>query len=61
MSPLQRQKDENGLPRDPRDVALDKFKEIEKNHHPEPLPEDVLEELDRIIAGAEKEATEIFN
>jgi len=60
LSPLQRQKDSDNQPRDPRQMALERFMEIEKNHYPEPLPDDVLEELDRVIEGAEKEAEDIF-
>jgi len=60
LSPLQRQKDGQGKARDPLEVALEKFKEIEKNHHPEPLPDEKLTELDLIIEAAEKEARNIF-
>lgn len=60
LSPLQRQKDTNGIPRDPRELALEKFKEIEANHHPKPLPDEVIKELDRIIEAAEGEAEKLF-
>jgi len=39
---------------------LEKFKEIESNHHPEPLSPQVLKELDRVINAAEGEAKELF-
>jgi len=35
--------------------ALEKFKHLNETHHPEPLPDDVLAELDRILAAAERE------
>ncbi len=56
LSPLLRQKDEQGNPRDPRQVALEEFINISETHHPEPLPDDVLAELDRILEAAEVEA-----
>jgi len=37
------------------DIALNRVKEILDSHEPEPLPEDVNKELDRIISAAEKE------
>jgi trimethylamine--corrinoid protein Co-methyltransferase len=39
-----------------REVALEEFNKIYENHHPEPLPDEKLVELDRIIAAADKEA-----
>jgi trimethylamine--corrinoid protein Co-methyltransferase len=60
LSPLQRQKDEQGEHRDPRELALEVFKEIERSHHPEPLPDEKLKELERIIQSAENEAVKIF-
>ncbi|RLE01028.1 MAG: hypothetical protein DRJ13_07560, partial [Bacteroidetes bacterium] len=60
LSPLQRQRDSQGKPRDPREVALEKFKELEANHHPQPLPPEVIKELDKVIQAAEGEAEEIF-
>jgi len=56
LSPLTRQKDSDGNPRDPREVALEEFKRIDETHHPQPLPREVLVELDRILAAAEREA-----
>ena len=56
LSTLKRQKNQDGCPRDPRDVALEGFKHILETHHPKPLPEDVLAELDRILAAADRQA-----
>lgn len=39
-----------------REVALQEFNKINETHHPEPLPEDKLVELDKILAAAEREA-----
>jgi trimethylamine--corrinoid protein Co-methyltransferase len=58
-SPFFHQQDQEGNPREPREIALEKFKELEKNHHPEPLPEPTLKELDRILAAADKKALEL--
>ncbi len=49
----------DGKQRDPREIALEKFKEIEATHHPRPLPDEVLMELDRILEAAEREAKKI--
>ncbi len=58
-SPIFNQHDQDGNLREPRDVALEKFKELEKNHHPEPLPQDVLKELDKIMDAADKKSLEL--
>jgi len=55
LSPLLRQKDSDGNPRDPREVALEEFKRLDETHHPQPLPREALAELDRILAAAERE------
>lgn len=57
---LLRHRGQDGTQRDPREIALEKFKEIEANHHPEPQPDEILAELDRILMTAEGEATKIF-
>jgi trimethylamine--corrinoid protein Co-methyltransferase len=49
----------DGKQRDPREIALEKFKEIEATHHPRPLPDEVLMELDRVLEAAEREAKKI--
>jgi trimethylamine--corrinoid protein Co-methyltransferase len=48
--------DANGNPRDTEEVALEKFKHLNETHHPKPLPDEVLTELDRILAAAGREA-----
>jgi len=57
---LLRHRGSDGKQRDPREIALEKFKQIESTHHPQPLPDDVLAELDHILEGAESEAERIF-
>jgi len=59
LSKLMRQKGPDGNPRAPRAAALEEFKRLNETHHPEPLPEEVLAELDRILAAAEREAERI--
>jgi trimethylamine--corrinoid protein Co-methyltransferase len=54
--PLLEQEDPDGNPRDAQEVALDEFKRLNETHHPKPLPQEVLAELDRILAAAEREA-----
>jgi trimethylamine:corrinoid methyltransferase-like protein len=56
LSRLLRQKAPDGRLRDPRQVALEEFKRIHETHQPQPLPEEVLLELDRILDAAEREA-----
>jgi len=50
----------DGSQSDPREIALKRFKEIEAAHHPQPLPEKVLSELDHILEAAEREAAMIM-
>jgi trimethylamine--corrinoid protein Co-methyltransferase len=47
-------------PRDPRDVALEKFKHLDATHHPKPLPDYAIEALDQILDSAESEAEKIY-
>ena len=49
------QLDGMGKYRDPREYAREKTKWILDNHHPEPPPEEVQKEINRIIAAADKE------
>jgi len=56
LSRILRQKGADGHWRDPREVALEEFKQIKETHHPQPLPGAVLSELDRILAVAERQA-----
>jgi len=59
LSPLLRQKALDGGFRDPREAAFEEFKRIAQTHHPEPLPREVLTELDRILTTADREAEKI--
>jgi trimethylamine--corrinoid protein Co-methyltransferase len=54
--PLLEQEDPDRNPRDVQEVALDEFKRLNETHHPKPLPQEVLAELDHILAAAEREA-----
>jgi trimethylamine--corrinoid protein Co-methyltransferase len=54
LSSLQREV-AGGSPRDALEVALEEFKRLNETHRPEPLPDGVLVELDRILAAAERE------
>ena len=58
-SSVLRKQDALGVARPPREVALEKFKEIYATHRPEPLPEDKLKEMDKILAAADREAAKI--
>ena len=60
ISPLRDQKESDNQPRDARDAALEKFKQIEASHHPQPLPREVLAELDKLLESAESTAEELF-
>jgi trimethylamine--corrinoid protein Co-methyltransferase len=59
LSKLLRQTGSDGVLRDPREVALEEFKRIEATHHPEPLPAEVMAELNRILDAAEREVERI--
>jgi trimethylamine:corrinoid methyltransferase-like protein len=59
LSKLLGQKGPEGSLRDPRQVAIEEFKRLSETHHPRPLPKEVLVELDRILAAAEREAERI--
>jgi len=56
ISPISDEFHINISPRSSREVALEEFNRINETHHPEPLPQEKLNELDRILAAAEKEA-----
>jgi len=58
-SPILHQLDANGKLRQPRDVAFDEFKKIYDTHKPEPLADNVLKEMDRILAVADQTAQEL--
>ena len=53
------QLDAEGNLRPPQDVALEEFQRIFDNHHPEPLPDDVLKELDKILTAADRTVEEL--
>ena len=54
FSPFFHQTDAAGNLREPRDIAIEKFHEMFDTHHPEPLPDEVLKEMDKILAAADK-------
>ena len=49
------QLDAMGQYRDPIDYARERVAWILENHHPEPPPDEVQREIDRILAAADKE------
>jgi len=51
--------DADGNPRDVKEVALEEFGRLNETHHPKPLPDEVVADLDRILAAAEREAEQI--
>jgi trimethylamine--corrinoid protein Co-methyltransferase len=55
-SPFFHQMDAAGNLREPRDIAIEKFQDIFDTHHPEPLPDQVLKEMDQILAAADHTA-----
>jgi trimethylamine--corrinoid protein Co-methyltransferase len=59
LSPVLHQKGADGNTIGPQEAALLEFKRIEENHRPEPLPQEKLIELDRILEAAEREAEKI--
>ena len=56
ISPISDEIYTSDSPRPSREIALEEFNRINETHHPEPLPEEKLVELDRILAAAEREA-----
>ncbi|NIS79641.1 MAG: hypothetical protein GTO14_05400 [Anaerolineales bacterium] len=58
-SPLFHQLDLEGNLRQPRELAIQEFMKIFESHQPEPLPKSVLEELDQIMAAADRTAAEL--
>lgn len=55
LSPLLNKKRSDGFAIDPSELALDEFKRLDATHTPEPLPDEILKELDRIVAAADRE------
>jgi trimethylamine--corrinoid protein Co-methyltransferase len=58
-SPFLWSQDETGKPRMPREAARKEFKKIFETHQPEPLPDQVLQELDQILAAADRTVKEL--
>jgi len=58
-SPILRQLDAEGNLRQPREVAIEEFNKIYDTHHPEPLPDETLKELDKILIAADKTAKDL--
>jgi trimethylamine--corrinoid protein Co-methyltransferase len=56
LSPLSEEIYNSEQRRPSREVALEEFNQINETHKPEPLPQEKLAELDRILAAAEYEA-----
>jgi hypothetical protein len=52
--------DETGGHTDPKTAALKAYRDIDENHHPEPLPKPILDELDGILSSAEKAAQKLL-
>jgi trimethylamine--corrinoid protein Co-methyltransferase len=59
LSPILHKNDEHGKRMDPQEAAIAEFKRLDENHHPEPLPQEKLLELDRILELADREAEKI--
>ena len=60
LSPVFYQYDSASNLIDPQAAAQDEFKRILRDHQPEPLPKDVLAELDQILVIAEGVAENIY-
>jgi trimethylamine--corrinoid protein Co-methyltransferase len=60
ISDLRSQRGPDGEHLDARSAALEKFKQIQATHQPEPLPRETLEELDKILKAASQDAENIF-
>jgi len=59
LSPISDEKYTSDSPRPSREIALEEFNRINETHHPEPLPEEKLAELNRILAAADREAEQL--
>jgi len=55
LSTLLHRKDKKKVPLDPLELAWQAYREIDQNHQPSPLPQEVIGELDRILSAADKE------
>lgn len=56
LSPILHHRNTDGKQLNPQEAALAEFKRIEQTHHPEPLPKEMLLELDHILTAADREA-----
>jgi trimethylamine--corrinoid protein Co-methyltransferase len=56
LSKVLRKQGPDGDPLSPELAAFEEFNRLNADHHPKPLPEDSIAELDRILAAAEREA-----
>lgn len=56
-----RQPADDGKEKDPKDVALEQYKQIAEAHHPKALPEEIVAELEKIVAAADRKAGQIGN
>ena len=54
LSEVLRQIGEDGREREHRDIAIEIYNKTIKGHRPEPLPDDVLKEMDNILKKAEE-------
>jgi trimethylamine--corrinoid protein Co-methyltransferase len=59
LSPIMHRNNPEGKRMNPQEAAIAEFKRLDENHHPEPLPQEKLLELDRILELADREAEKI--
>jgi trimethylamine:corrinoid methyltransferase-like protein len=59
LSRVLRTKGPDGKTLPPEKAAFEEFKRLQTNHQPEPLPDESIAELDRILATAEREAEKL--
>ncbi len=59
VSPLLHPRPDQTAAADPRAAAIEEYNRLDQEHHPEPLPSDVLTELERVVATAEEQAKNI--
>ena len=54
-----RQPADDGKEKDPRGVALEQYKQIVETHHPKVLPEEIVAQLEKIVAAADRKAGQL--
>jgi trimethylamine:corrinoid methyltransferase-like protein len=59
LSKVLRKQGPDGDRLSPEIAAFEEFKRLDADHHPEPLPDESIAELDRILAAAEREAEKL--